>query len=397
MQARAANPIFVSGIGQMVDHNQIYVLTTNMHMYYWNGSEFHDTTLVYGTGAKTVQTYGESLSDVMSQKAVNDNTVIAKNFAENVVDLDTITYPCMTRVNATNWETNHLPINKYGSVITFVANYNNQTASYVTQMFVTEDDIHNTLLFIRFGSGQRWYKWHAILTDKNVKEYKPVSFYNKKVVLGGDSITAGVGGTGYAADGETIFGNYKRNPNGYCWAKLFATLLTEQYGCEVINNGCSGSRVNLWGENIDKLVPADTDVFILTIGTNDRQDDTEAKARELIMSNFEKINAYCMTNGIEFIACSPIPTSPVNEQIPAMKTHSWQINEFIKEACLKLNIKYCDLYNKAYMYYINTDAAQIGTYADNLHPNDLMYWHMLFWYCELLNIGVNVPYPSKPQ
>ena len=37
-----------------------------------------------------------------------------------------------------------------------------------------------------------------------------------KIKLLGDSITHGVGGTGYCTNGEVIVDNYARNPNGYC-------------------------------------------------------------------------------------------------------------------------------------------------------------------------------------
>lgn len=40
-------PIFVSSVSDMTDHKRVYVLTSNGHVYYWNGSSFGDTGYVY--------------------------------------------------------------------------------------------------------------------------------------------------------------------------------------------------------------------------------------------------------------------------------------------------------------------------------------------------------------
>lgn len=52
-----------------------------------------------------------------------------------------------------------------------------------------------------------------------------------QIKLLGDSITHGVGGTGYAENGETIPGTtVKMNPSGYCWANTLRDLLSSKYG-----------------------------------------------------------------------------------------------------------------------------------------------------------------------
>ena len=67
-----SNPTVVDNISKMTDHNRVYVLSTNMHIYYWNGAEFADSTLVYGSGANIVQGLGQSAGDVISQKGITD-------------------------------------------------------------------------------------------------------------------------------------------------------------------------------------------------------------------------------------------------------------------------------------------------------------------------------------
>ena len=96
--------------------------------------------------------------------------------------------------------------------------------------------------------------------------------YNKftNVKLLGDSITHGVGGTGFEQNGEHIVGEFYRNPNGYCWAKLFKDYLEEKYNCLVTNNACTGTDLDFILDNFNTLVDVKDDFIICTIGTNNR-------------------------------------------------------------------------------------------------------------------------------
>ena len=46
--AEYQNPIFVDSTSEMTEQNKTYVLTSNGHIYTWNGSEYYDTGLIYG-------------------------------------------------------------------------------------------------------------------------------------------------------------------------------------------------------------------------------------------------------------------------------------------------------------------------------------------------------------
>lgn len=66
-----ATPVIVNSTSGMTDNSKIYVLTTDQHIYYHNGSEWVDSGMEY-TGATVVQETGDSTTNVMSQKAVTD-------------------------------------------------------------------------------------------------------------------------------------------------------------------------------------------------------------------------------------------------------------------------------------------------------------------------------------
>lgn len=246
-----------------------------------------------------------------------------------------------------------------------------------------------------------------IFSEIDSSRNKTPTFWNKKVLFGGASIVQGLGGTGYAQDGEIIIdisdtpegqsystgGIWKRNPNGYCWANLFSSLLTSQYNCNVINNACSGTNINFWREHISELIPTDRDIFIYTFSSNDRNFQNET-ARTNIYRGLVAMKNYCKAAGIILYAVSPPPASAANEETKPTKT--WQTNEYIKEACNRLSIPYFDLQTICVDYYFNHGATSAGTYVDGLHPDDDMYYILYFLYCKLFDVSPTTAYEQPP-
>lgn len=58
-------------------------------------------------------------------------------------------------------------------------------------------------------------------------------FVKTQIKLIGDSITHGVGGTGFAQDGETIYSNWKVNTSGYCWANLLKGYIEGKFNRDI--------------------------------------------------------------------------------------------------------------------------------------------------------------------
>lgn len=215
-----------------------------------------------------------------------------------------------------------------------------------------------------------------------------------KIVLGGDSITHGVGGTGFAQDGDVILSTssrtWNRNPNGYCWAKLFKDYIENNYNATVINNGCTGTNSDIWNDNKSTLIPTDTDLFILTIGTNDRNSrdgiTTKAEALNNFYDNITSIVKYCHDNNVNVILASPIPASADNEAENRL-CHIFELNGVLQKVASENNIEYINLYNEVYYYFADKDLDMSAYYADGLHPNDELYKIMYYRYLKLLNLA----------
>ena len=110
------------------------------------------------------------------------------------------------------------------------------------------------------------HECNTLVTSINKSREKPF-----RIKLLGDSITHGVGGSGFSQNGDAIIHGFFRNPNGYCWANLFKSYLEERYKCEIINNACSNTTIEFILENFDILVDETDDLIICMIGTNNRR------------------------------------------------------------------------------------------------------------------------------
>ena len=93
------------------------------------------------------------------------------------------------------------------------------------------------------------------------------------IKLLGDSITHGVGGTGWQQNGEPITAGFARSPDSFCWANCFRDHMETRYNCTVTNNACTGTRIEFILEHFDELVSPDDDIVLCAIGTNNRNQD----------------------------------------------------------------------------------------------------------------------------
>ena len=220
--------------------------------------------------------------------------------------------------------------------------------------------------------------------------------HKTKIVLGGDSITHGVGGTGFAQDGSEIItvgsNTYKHNNNGYCWANLFKDYIEENYNAEVINNGCTGTYSTWWDDCKASLIPADTDIFILTIGTNDRNNSPlTGSTKDAVLTDYynalTSIVKYCHSKGIQIVLCSPIPASASNEEESTKLAHMYEINAVIQRVASENNMDYANLYNEIFFYIFHKGLSINDLLPDGLHPNDQMYKLMFEHYLKCFNLG----------
>lgn len=206
---------------------------------------------------------------------------------------------------------------------------------------------------------------------------------DSKIILIGDSITAGVNGSGYSPTGKVIYGTYKQNESGFCYGNLLKEKLINTYNCVCENRAISGIRTTHIVENIDSLISDATHVYCM-IGTNNRSSDFDR-----IVSDLNYIIDYCKQKEIQIIFALPIPT------LYNGVTSSHKIEEVAQiESTLfkKLNIPYIDMYNEFYKMINNLNVSIDEVLTDRLHPNDFGYKIMYQILSEQLNLQDEIEY-----
>ena len=202
-----------------------------------------------------------------------------------------------------------------------------------------------------------------------------------KIKLLGDSITHGVGGTGWEMNGEPIAEDFKRSPNSFCWAKLFADHVEKKYNASVRNNACTGTTIEFIIKHFDTLVSEDDDIVICTIGTNNRHQPKSEGVRRtfeeqsrLVYNGILELEEKFKKSGKDYILVANIPAFNEEDTPDAWRIiHMNDIhNLYVKAAC-ECDFPFVDLYT-LFNDYCEAHGRSVNSYlADGLHPTDEGY------------------------
>ena len=204
-----------------------------------------------------------------------------------------------------------------------------------------------------------------------------------RIKLLGDSITHGEGGTGFCQNGEPIVENFRRNRDGYCWAKLFCEYMEAQYDCRVVNNACTGTNTHFILRNFDALVDSDDDIVICVIGTNNRHQSftdgprrTRAEHARLFYDSVLRLHERFVDAGKDVIFVANIPAAAHKET----DGESWwrilhmnDIRDLYMKASVERGFALVDLYT-AFLRDCEARGVTVDSLLkDGLHPNDAGY------------------------
>ena len=226
------------------------------------------------------------------------------------------------------------------------------------------------------------------------------------IKLLGDSITHGVGGTGFAQDGSVIpvapgdASQFKVNKNGYCWANIFKKYISAKYGNSVLNFGTRGIRsydiVNRL-EADNGFVTSDDELLIVMIGTNNKWAITSDTLEDL-KNDIQWIVDWCNENNKKLILISaPMSTVSWDTQYSdgsAVKFHNEDIDHIYKEVSFKNNMDYIPMYQRMVEYCDLKDIDISTIFDDGLHPNDKGYYIMYKLLMKELGLAYQMPNSS---
>ena len=223
------------------------------------------------------------------------------------------------------------------------------------------------------------------MSVKTAKEIfsEVLSKQSPRIKLLGDSITHGVGGSGWEQKGEVIVPGWSMSPDSFCWANTFRDHMSEKYGAAVVNKACTGTRVEFIIDHFDTLVDSNDDLIICMIGTNNRHQNMssgEKKSREVMLSNFyenvKRLRAMLEETKIPVIFMANIPASKKNEQDGTdywRILHMCDINDTYKRLAAEEGATVFSLYD-AFIAHCEENGINYETLlCDGLHPNDEGY------------------------
>ena len=254
-------------------------------------------------------------------------------------------------------------------------------------------DLSNYTKFIEYKKPYMSIPQSVIEKPKTIREIVSSIIFNKehsKIKLIGDSITQGVGGTGFEENGDVIVEEWRRNPNGYCWANLFKSYIESKYNATVINNGMKGIASHQIIYYWDDIVDPDDDIIICMIGANDRTtSDTEnvTYSKEELYNRLNTILGKAKNNGSEIIFMVSPLCKISNETQEGIKFHMEDVQAVINKFCTENNLEYISLFNESVRFFAETEKSMDDYYADGIHPNDKLYLLMYTWISDRLGIG----------
>lgn len=205
---------------------------------------------------------------------------------------------------------------------------------------------------------------------------KIVSGDFSRIVLLGDSITDGYGGTDY--NGSKSIAR-STNTEGYCWANVFQRYITERYGIPVENYGYYGTLAAYqYNQIINALETGDLVIWLS--GTNNRETaETFANYENNIAAYVEEIKS--KVSALVFMPC--IPATASNDE-------KWyKTTQDINEVAFRKvygSTYYIDMYGKYIEHCKNKGLDISDTMYDTLHPNDTGYLLMFQILCRELGL-----------
>lgn len=219
----------------------------------------------------------------------------------------------------------------------------------------------------------------------------------------GDSITHGVGGSGFAQDGATIpntTNDFKVNTSGYCWANIFKDYINSKYGNVVYNYGTRGIRSNDMVRQIEAkngYVSSYDKLLIVMIGTNNKWATTSDTLEDL-KNDLQWIIDWCDDNNKKLILISaPMSSVAYDTQYSdgtMVKFHNEDIDHIYKEVTYKNNMDYIPMYQRMVEYCDLKDINIDTIFDDGLHPNDKGYYIMYKILMRELGLAYQMPNSS---
>lgn len=205
----------------------------------------------------------------------------------------------------------------------------------------------------------------------------------KNILLLGDSITDGYGGTGYNGSQSA---QISTNTAGYCWANALKKYLEATYSATVDNYGAYGSSLNNQRTLFKDVVESGTyDLIIFLTGTNNRtSEDSFTYYKSNLADVIEWMKGYSevfVVNGIPGRADGEAMQPYGMDEIASVVVGVSDIPDYYDNLYIRF-VEYCEAHDLV----LTSDST---LFADYTHPNDAGYHVMFKLICSAMGITLS--------
>lgn len=426
------SPIMVDNISKMTNKNTIYVLSTTGFIYYYNNGAFVNSGLSYINNenyiSRSLQMLTTDIALTLRDIPTNRAYAITSN-SPNIFPVDVIYGGFLLKISPLDRDgfTSYILISPYETwfgyddgenVVWYPSNIQKFNTVFTKDTFESEFGsnfskynkhaiiqcngiipqlgielnglytvlcyparrtsgyniyfaISDTFQYIGFNNGVNivWTDVHQS-NKENIETYVS-ELKNKNIVFCGDSIVAGMGGSGYSPTGTPISNKpihgdeiNKRNESGVCWVNSMCTYLSNYNVSSAVNNGISGLNSSELLNHIAEIIPETTDIAIISIGTNDRNN----LSLETTINNIKMIGEYCLQHNITPYFLTLIQSTSTG----GAYSTTYEINDAIHTAC-KHSYSCFNMFSELNYYIFCNNIELNSILKDGLHPNDNGY------------------------
>ena len=220
-------------------------------------------------------------------------------------------------------------------------------------------------------------------TNTYYENYLTRKIRNKEkidIFLCGDSITAGVGSSGYNTDNGALIltdtsnhSYYEANSISNSWANLFRRFTTRLNSNNTFfNGGIGGKYVKFFLENKKSYITTNKDIIVCMLGTNDRGEYENVKEFKVGYREYlDFLNSKCNF----LIVMTP---TPLNADYDKQKNFTqYEGVQAVREICKEKGYFLIDNYTNIYEMVYLKNLREEDIMSDSAHPNDKGY--ALIW------------------
>lgn len=307
-------------------------------------------SIQYLGGTQTIRPFGEILND----------SYLSTNNIDDVRDLTTNRIYFLSNITRSNLA--NMPIDNSsgtGSVYTgWLLKYSGYVTTNYGDSYLYVDNTGGLYSGNDVASGD--VRWKPACPRQSIDDLT-YQFFNRKVLLLGDSIMYGSNMSDYAPGDRTVITingiTYKNNLSTKVWSAKFTDYLTSEYSMTVVNNSFPGAKFQDIVNNYSTLVTDTYQFVIICLGVNNWASGGQIiSSLETLANNFRAANT-------KMLILMPLDSTTYHSEMG-------QIRSILRDFSTRYNIEIANLFGEFNLINYIRGNTLSDVLLDGVHYND---------------------------